>query len=337
MPAPAHPAAAEPLRVMVRRVIARPVAEVFGAWTTPEAIAQWISPGIKDIRVAAEPREGGRFRIDLTYLGAPWFLDGTFLEVARNRRLRFTWVTTECPASVNSVVTVDFRALGTRTELTVRHEGFPDEGTRSNHDAPGWQQIVEVFIAAGDAEFTPARLEQAADVVAAAKRGDSYRVEVRKLIARPAEEVFAAWITPGCLEKWICPGGPGARVTAEVRVGGRFHIDMFGAKGEIWPHDGEYLEVDPPRRLAFTWVSPGENGCAESLGSVVTIDFYDRGGQTELVLVHSGFPSVKSRDDHLLGWTEIMVQLAALAGIGFRAFGIVESMIEVRKLVKPGR
>ncbi len=78
-----------------------------------------------------------------------------------NRRLRYTWVTTECPASVGSVVTVKFRPLGERTEVRLLHEGFPDARTRSDHDAPGWQQILEV------------------------QRGDSYRVEVRRVIARP--------------------------------------------------------------------------------------------------------------------------------------------------------
>jgi uncharacterized protein YndB with AHSA1/START domain len=58
MLAPADPAAAEPLRVMVRRIIARPVAEVYRAWTIPEAIAQWISPGIKGIQVSLDPPGG---------------------------------------------------------------------------------------------------------------------------------------------------------------------------------------------------------------------------------------------------------------------------------------
>jgi uncharacterized protein YndB with AHSA1/START domain len=319
----------DPLRVEVRRIIARPVEEVFRAWTTPASIAQWLGAGNEDVRVRGEARIGGRIRVDLIYNGAPWFLDGEYLEVVPNRRLRYTWVTTECPASVGSVVTVEFRPLGSRTEVRLLHEGFPDLKTRSDHDATGWQQIMEGFAKAADGELSPDRLKAARHAILEEKRGDSYQVEVRRVIARPADEVFAAWLTPASLEKWICPGGAGARVTVDARVGGRFHIDMLGLNGEVWEHDGEYLELDSPRRLAFTWVS---EGCGAPLGSVVTVDFHDLGSETEVVLVHSGFPSAKGRDDHAIGWAEILSQLAAIAKIGFSAFGIAKSMVELRKL-----
>lgn len=45
MPAPAIPTAAEPLRVMVRPVIARSVEAVLGPWITPECLEKWICPG----------------------------------------------------------------------------------------------------------------------------------------------------------------------------------------------------------------------------------------------------------------------------------------------------
>jgi uncharacterized protein YndB with AHSA1/START domain len=309
MPAQASRAAgADPLRIEVRRIIARPVEEVFRAWITPASIAQWLGgAGTSDVRVSGAARTGGRIRVDLVYNGAPWFLDGEYLEVVPNRRLRYTWVTTECPASVGSIVTVEFRPLGERTEVRLVHEGFPDAKTRSDHDAPGWQQIMEVLVRAGDGELTPDRFEAARHGILAEKRGDSYRVEVRRVIPRPRDEVFAAWLTPASLEKWICPAGAGARVTADPKVGGRFHIDMLGLDGQVWEHDGEYLEIDPPRRLCFTWVSAG---CDAPLGAVVTVDFHDLGTETEVVLVHSGFPTSKGRDDHAIGWAEILSQLA---------------------------
>jgi uncharacterized protein YndB with AHSA1/START domain len=311
MPAPAPAAArAEPLRVEVRRVIPRPAPEVFQAWITPASIAQWLGAGNEEVRVSGEARVGGRIRVDLIYNDAPWFLDGEYLEVVPNRRLRYTWITSECPASAGSVVTVEFRDLGGRTEVRLLHEGFPDAKTRSDHDAPGWQQIMEVFVRAADAELSPSCLETARRAVLADRRGDSYRLEVRRVIPCPVEEVFAAWLTPESMEQWICPGGAGARVTLDPRAGGRFRIEMLGHQGEVWDHEGEYLEIDPPRRLSFTWIS---EGCGAPLGAIVTVEFKDLGGETEVILVHAGFPSAKGRDDHAIGWAEILSQLAAVA------------------------
>lgn len=326
--------AAEPLRLFLRRVIPRPVEEVFHAWTDGPSIVPWLGAGCEGTRVEVDPRVGGRLRAELRYQGAPWFLDGEFLELVPNQRLRFTWVTSECPREVGSVVTVTFRSLGPDTELTLEHVGFPDEETRRRHDAPGWQQILEVFVAAAPEPFSPDRLDRAKRAILAAGRGDTWRIELRRTIPRPAWEVFAAWTTPDCLAGWICPGGAGARVRADIRVGGRFHIDMLGPNGEVWPHTGEYLEVDPPRRLAFTWVSPGANGCPASLSAGVTLDFHDLGEATELVLAHFGFPDAASHRDHVVGWTEILLQLAGLAKVGFSAFGIAKSAVELRKLLR---
>ncbi len=174
MPAPGNrgdPAAAEPFRIELRRIIARPVEEVYRAWTTPALIARWFSPGIEEMEVSAEVRPGGPIRIELTSRGAPWRLDGKYLEVVPGKRLRFTWVTTECPADVGSVVTVDFRDLGGRTELVLLHEGFPDWKTRDDHDATGWQQILEVFVVAGGGVLTPERFADASRAVLARGRG----------------------------------------------------------------------------------------------------------------------------------------------------------------------
>ncbi len=174
MPAPGNrgdPAAAEPFRIELRRIIARPVEEVYRAWTTPALIARWFSPGIEEMEVSAEVRPGGPIRIELTSRGAPWRLDGKYLEVVPGKRLRFTWVTTECPAAVGSVVTVDFRDLGGRTELVLLHEGFPDRKTRDDHDATGWRQILEVFVVAGGGVLTPERFADASRAVLARGRG----------------------------------------------------------------------------------------------------------------------------------------------------------------------
>lgn len=82
---------------------------------------------------------------------------------------------------------------------------------------------------------------------------------VRTLAATP-EEVFDAWTDPSSLRVWMCPGAVEETVALlDVRVGGRLRIVMREPEREH-VHTGEYLEVERPRRLAFTWVSVATRG-----------------------------------------------------------------------------
>jgi uncharacterized protein YndB with AHSA1/START domain len=136
---------------------------------------------------------------------------------------------------------------------------------------------------------------------------------VRRLIRAPREVVFAAWLEPASLAKWMRPGDVTA-VTAEVdpRVGGRFRIVMTHGRGD-GEHHGEYLEIERPSRLVFTWISSN----TDNLPTVVTVEFLDRGTDTEIVLTHRGLPPNKI-DAHETGWTEIMRRLddALSTGLG---------------------
>ena len=135
---------------------------------------------------------------------------------------------------------------------------------------------------------------------------ETMRLEVRRLISGSREAVFRAWTTPETMEKFMCPGRrDSARVTCDPRPGGRFTIDMMGDQGQVWHHEGEYLEVTAPSRLKFTWISASTHHRA----TVVTVDFLDRDGKTEVVLVHEGLPDQKERDGHTVGWTEILKQV----------------------------
>ncbi len=131
-------------------------------------------------------------------------------------------------------------------------------------------------------------------------------VEVRKLLSATPEEVFAAWTDAASISKWMRPGPTSgdSRVTADVRVGGKYTIDMLGEK-EVYEHNGEYLEIDPPRKLVFTWISKGTGGER----SVVTVTLHSRGDKTELVLMHEGLPE-PAREPHRGGWIQIVDALA---------------------------
>jgi uncharacterized protein YndB with AHSA1/START domain/DNA-binding transcriptional ArsR family regulator len=132
----------------------------------------------------------------------------------------------------------------------------------------------------------------------------------RRLLPVPRERVFAAWLDPVSLAQWMRPGDV-ARATVEVdpRVGGRFRIVMTHGQRDD-EHTGEYLVIEPPALLSFTWLSAN----TDWLPTIVTVEFLERGAGTELVLTHRRLPATKV-DAHRKGWTDIIETLAvALSG-----------------------
>ena len=127
------------------------------------------------------------------------------------------------------------------------------------------------------------------------------------------ERVFRAWTEPTELQRWFRPDPAYTIPIAEVdlRVGGRYRLGMQQADADAHIVVGEFREIRSPERLVFTWRWEGEDADPETL---VTIDFHDRGGATEVVLTHERFLTVEARDKHQQGWDGCLAQLAAALG-----------------------
>ncbi|HEY6224972.1 MAG TPA: SRPBCC domain-containing protein [Gemmatimonadales bacterium] len=126
---------------------------------------------------------------------------------------------------------------------------------------------------------------------------------VRRTIAAPREQVFAAWLDPASLATWMCPGATRSTAQLDAKVGGAFRVVMAHADEQV-EHTGTYLAIEPPARLSFTWISP----YTDMLPSVVTVEFHERGGDTEVVLTHERLPA-RHVDAHKKGWGDILVKL----------------------------
>jgi uncharacterized protein YndB with AHSA1/START domain len=86
---------------------------------------------------------------------------------------------------------------------------------------------------------------------------DQNVVTAEIFIAAPPERVFQAITDPTQTPQWWGQQGM-YRITAykgDVRVGGKWSSVGMGADGKSFRVDGEYLEIDPPRRLVYTWIS----------------------------------------------------------------------------------
>ena len=137
-------------------------------------------------------------------------------------------------------------------------------------------------------------------------------LQLRRTFQAPREKVFRAWTDPDQMKHWCAPSAD-YETDAEVdlRVGGKYRIQMKHKDGATHTAVGEYREVTEPEKLVYTW--SWEDGSMS--GSLVTVEFRDLGPATELVLTHECFPTTESRDKHSQGWSGCLGRLEAhLAG-----------------------
>ena len=128
-------------------------------------------------------------------------------------------------------------------------------------------------------------------------------LEIKRFINAPRDRVFAAWTRPEEMVKWL--GGEQRvclSVTADIQIGGQWLIRMQSAHAGETEFYGVYLAVKPPAKLVYTWCWKNHPlmGAGETL---VTVEFLDLDGGTEIHLRHEGFASVELRDRHNEGWS----------------------------------
>jgi len=132
-------------------------------------------------------------------------------------------------------------------------------------------------------------------------------VRVTRRFRASPERVFDAWLDPGSAGKWLfaTPAGRMVRAEIDARVGGIFHL-TDRREGEDVDHTGEYLEIERPRRLVFTFSVPKYSEQVTR----VTIGIAPLETGCELTLTHENvLPDYAGRTE--AGWTGILDGLAA--------------------------
>lgn len=125
-------------------------------------------------------------------------------------------------------------------------------------------------------------------------------LEVTVLIAAAPETVFPYFTDPELYAQWM-----GNVATLEPVPGGNYRVSMRDGVEAA----GEFVEVDPPRRLVFTWgwtdhpsVPPGSTR--------VVVTFAPEDGGTRVVLRHHDLPDDEQRSHHRDGWSIYLDRLA---------------------------
>ncbi len=132
---------------------------------------------------------------------------------------------------------------------------------------------------------------------------------VRRVIAAPPVNLFDAWTTPERLLSWFGPRGVRCtKAEVDLRVGGRYRLDNLLPDGKTLVIGGEFLEIERPARLVYTWRTDPHAPVER-----VTVRFEPRGvDRTEVIVVHEHIADALAREGHDAGWVGCLERLAAL-------------------------
>jgi uncharacterized protein YndB with AHSA1/START domain len=140
-----------------------------------------------------------------------------------------------------------------------------------------------------------------------------HTLQIERTFRAPAERVFEAFTSPEVMRRWFHAERDWETSAAEVdlRIGGEVRVVMRDPHADAeYGGAGRYTEIDPPRRLAFTWLWDDV-----TTRMLIEIDFEERDGATVVRFTHSGLWDEEAVRSHDGGWNGAFDNLdACLAG-----------------------
>jgi len=137
---------------------------------------------------------------------------------------------------------------------------------------------------------------------------DTVAIERELTIAARPETVWEFLVDPEKAARWM-----GRDLTLEPRPGGRYRVDVIPGSVAL----GEFVEVDPPRRLVWTWGwEPGSLGAEAPGSTTIEVDLVPEGDGTRLRFVHRGLPDEGAGQRHAHGWDHYLARLVVAASGG---------------------
>lgn len=153
-----------------------------------------------------------------------------------------------------------------------------------------------------------------------AAKGSNFAVPARRaftlnrVLDAPRAMVFRAFIEPERMKMWWAPRGFRILSCAlDLREGGAWRMRIKSDEtGAVQTEVGTYRNINEPERLVFTHAWVRANGTLTP-PTLVTVDFIERGGRTEVSFTQSDFFSQEFCQSHEDGWSSSLEKLTAYA------------------------
>jgi uncharacterized protein YndB with AHSA1/START domain len=132
---------------------------------------------------------------------------------------------------------------------------------------------------------------------------EGLRLEIERTLPTAPPIVFAAFTDSNELVKWWGPEGFSVpSLDFKPRVGASYRIEMQPPAGDPFYLTGEFREVDPPSRFAFTfaWEPPDP----DDVETLAALSLRDLGGSTEVAFTQGPFKTEERRALHERGWRD---------------------------------
>jgi uncharacterized protein YndB with AHSA1/START domain len=136
-------------------------------------------------------------------------------------------------------------------------------------------------------------------------------LEMKRVLPRPPSLVFEFLTDPSRLARWWGPTGFSIpSLDFDPRVGATYRIEMQPPEGDAFYLIGEFRDVDPPTRLAYTfrWEDPDP----DDVENVADLSLRDLGESTEVEFSQGPFKTEARRELHRGGWTDSFDKLERL-------------------------
>jgi uncharacterized protein YndB with AHSA1/START domain len=138
-------------------------------------------------------------------------------------------------------------------------------------------------------------------------------LRMTRLLPAARTDVFRAMTDEAELARWWGPRGfTSPHVDIDPRPGGSYLIDMQPPDGQVFQLSGEFLQVERPGRLVYTfrWDPPDP----DDRETVVALSLQERGDRTQVELTQGEFTTEERRTLHEGGWADSFDRLAELLG-----------------------
>jgi len=125
-------------------------------------------------------------------------------------------------------------------------------------------------------------------------------LHIERTFQAPAQRVFEAWTSEEVLRRWWHAEHDWETTVAEVdlRVGGAIRVVMRDPHNDVeYGGGGTFVEIEPPTRLAFTWLWDGND-----TRMLIELDLEETDGVTTVRFTHSGLWDEDAVRSHEEGW-----------------------------------